>query len=231
LPLPVAGEGPFDLGSLALFGFAIMLDHSRAGVAADQDFARFQLFGYLTFKLNYQQAVGQIRALHKDMVRQLEAPFKIAIRNADMQKVAIVIAIDLLLAGDNQQVLLRGNVDFLGLEACNGNRHDIFGIGLTLDIERRIIIPIGNAARIFEQVEQPVKTNGCAAIGSEIKTVHEQILLLSNLDFSKGKPAYTALSDDKDGKRGLLFKSKIKRPGERLFGSFNPALIPLNHWP
>jgi hypothetical protein len=116
------------------------------------------------------------------MICQLEAALEIAVGNAKVQEIAVVIAIQLFLAGNDQQIFLRSDVYLVGLEASNGNRDQIFGIGGPLDVERRVIITL-RGARIFQKIEQTVKADGCAAIGRKVKTCHSKFSNLSNLRF------------------------------------------------
>ena len=121
------------------------------------------------------------------MVRKLEAAFEIPVGNTEVQEIAIVVAVDLLLAGNNQQVLLSSDIDFIGLETGDCDGHDIFGFRGPLDIEGRIVIALGCGARVFQEVEQAIKANGRAAIRGKVKTVHVKFSCLSNLVLLKAR--------------------------------------------
>ena len=107
-----------------------------------------------------------------NMVRKLEAAFEIAARDAHVQKITIVVAFRLLAPRNYQQILLRNNVDLVGLEPrnCDGDLIVIFAGAL--DIERRIIFVGRCASGIFEQFKQAVKADSVPAIRCKIKTLH-----------------------------------------------------------
>ena len=126
------------------------------------------------------------------MVGQLEAPFEIAIGDSHVQEFAAILAF-VLRAAHDQLVLLRGNIDLGRCEASHRDGDQIAIVGDTLDIERGVIIALHGAACIFQQIEQPVETDGGAAIGGEIGTVHFIILHWSNIEDGAGKPALRLL--------------------------------------
>ncbi len=77
----------------------------------------------------------------------------------------------------DQQVLLRGNVEVLRPEAGDGEGDAIGILAAALDIEGRVIVAAARTSLLLEQVEETVETDGGAAIGRKIKTVHfSQIL-------------------------------------------------------
>ncbi len=89
-----------------------------------------------------------------------------------VQKIAIIVAFSVLAARDDQQILLRNNIDLFGLEPgnCDGDLIAIFAGAF--DIERRIVFICGCASGVFEQFKQAVKTDSVPAIRCKIKTLH-----------------------------------------------------------
>ena len=81
-----------------------------------------------------------------------------------MQEIAVTVAALRLAAGDDQHVLLRGDLEFVGLEAGDRERDPVAVVAKLLDIEGREVVLLG-AVRIFEEVEQPVEADGRATIG------------------------------------------------------------------
>ncbi len=82
-----------------------------------------------------------------------------------------------LAAFHDEQVLLRGDVDFVGFEPGDGKRDAVLVIAAAFDVERGVIVP-GLCARLaLQQVEQAVETDGGAAIGGKIETCHWHILV------------------------------------------------------
>src|SRR3546814_6157953 len=77
-----------------------------------------------------------------------------------------------LAALNNQQVLLCGYFDFRRAEPGHGQRDAIIVGSATFDGEGRIVVAGVAPNLAFEQVEQAVKADSGAAIGSEIETWH-----------------------------------------------------------
>ena len=84
------------------------------------------------------------------MIGQLKPAFKVSASYAHVQEIAIVIAFGLFAAGNNQQILLSNNVDFIHFEPGDGDRDFIIVLASTLDIERWIIFILRRAACCFE---------------------------------------------------------------------------------
>jgi len=130
--------------------------HHRA-LAVDRDLARLHGVGHFAHQIDDEQPVGEARILHPHEVRQLEAALEIAIGNAEMQEFHAILIAVILLADDEQQVLLGGDVDFLGLEPRDGEGDAVAVLGQPLDIERRVIVRLLESGVVFDQVEQAVK--------------------------------------------------------------------------
>src|SRR5947208_37333 len=89
-----------------------------------------------------------------------------------MEEAGAITRLLFLLAANLQQVLLGDDVDLIAGEAGEGEGDAIAVVAGPLDVERRIIVRLGAAAAIFEQVEQTVEADGRSAIGGEVETVH-----------------------------------------------------------
>src|SRR5690349_20308044 len=76
--------------------------------------------------------------------------------------IALLVRLFLLAAGDEQDVLLGGDVDFVRLEPGDRELDAIVVIAELDEVERRVILLSLPQARILEHVEQPVETNGGA---------------------------------------------------------------------
>ncbi len=82
-----------------------------------------------------------------------------------MQELAAVIHRIVFPTDHLQQILLSGDVDFLGPESCDRQGHTIAVFRQTFDVERRIIVALLQPSIIFDQVEKTVETHSRAAIG------------------------------------------------------------------
>ena len=87
----------------------------------------------------------------------------------------------ILAAGDEQQVLLRGDLDLVTAETGDRDGDAIPILGQTLEVEGRIILGRGTACVGFEKVEQPVEADGRTAIRGQVES-HLQNLQKKRVD-------------------------------------------------
>ena len=93
--------------------------------------------------------------------------------DAEVEKLRVLRPI-VLLAGHQQQILLRGDLDLVAAEAGDGQRDAVAIVGDSLQVERRIIF--SSAARVrLDHVEKTIEADGRAAVGGQVET-HVQIL-------------------------------------------------------
>ena len=120
-------------------GFAV-IDRARPAAGVHCDLLWLHCFGHFAHQFDHQQAVGKVGVLDADEVGQLEAALEAAGGDAQVQIGALVVLVLLApLARHQQQVLLRGDVDLVGLEAGDGDRDPVAVLGDALEVERRII--------------------------------------------------------------------------------------------
>ena len=148
-------------------------------MCADGNLFRLHRLGHLADQIDHQQPVFKVGGFDPDIISQLEAALEPALGDANVEELAGggFVALPAL---NNQQVLLRGNLDIGGLETGHSHRDTVGIIAALLDVERRIVVTAAQTALIFQQIEQAVEAHHGAAIGSEIKTIHGKILTLSN---------------------------------------------------
>src|SRR5579872_3285965 len=139
--------------------------------AADIDLLWLHRFGDLAHKVDRQQSILQIRALHLDMVGKREAALERAVGDAAIDEIAVLALILLrLAAGDDEHVLLGGNVDLVGLESRNSKLDAIIVLALLDQVERRIIFLRLAERAVLEHVEQPIEANGGAPERRKVKS-------------------------------------------------------------
>ena len=104
-------------------------------------FLRLHRLGDFAHQLDRQQPVLEVRAAHLDMVGKREAPLERAVRNAAVDVVvALLLGFLFLAAGDDQHVLLGGDVDLVGLEPGNRELDAIIVVAQLDQVEGRIIL-------------------------------------------------------------------------------------------
>src|SRR4051812_42488499 len=82
-----------------------------------------------------------------------------------------------LLAGYREQILMGDDLDLVGTIASRSDRDAIAIVAVLFEIEGREAV-VGVAASLgFQHVEQPVEADRRAAIGGQIGSPHNQILL------------------------------------------------------
>ena len=131
-------------------------------------------------------AIGELRVVDANVVGQFEAALESAVGDAEVKDFTRAGFLALL-ADDDEQVLLRGDVEVVGTEAGDGDGDAIGILAAALDVERRVVVAAARSARgILEQVEQVIEAHRGTAIGGKIKTVHgETNPLLSNLNMAR----------------------------------------------
>ena len=71
-------------------------------------------------QIDLQKTVCQGRIVNTDKIGELKPPFEAAVRYAHVQELLAFILIDILVAGDKQEILLGGYFDFVILETGDG---------------------------------------------------------------------------------------------------------------
>src|SRR5688500_12386226 len=104
------------------------------------------------------------------MVGEREAALERAVGDAPIDKVgALLVAVLVLAPGDDQHVLLGGDVDLVGLEAGDRELDAIVVVAELDQVERRVVLA-GLAHRaVLEHVEQPVEADGGAPERREVE--------------------------------------------------------------
>src|SRR6185503_6690083 len=106
------------LGSRLLFAADGGAFPPRFRAGADIDLPRLHRLGDLADQFDRQQAVLQVGAAHLDVVGQRETALERAIGDAAVDEVrALLLGLVILSPGNDQHVLLGGDVDLVGLEA------------------------------------------------------------------------------------------------------------------
>jgi hypothetical protein len=146
----------FKLGCLPRFDLR-RSGRSQSRLALDRDFARLQCRRDLTHEVDRQETVAQIRSGDPDMVGKLEPVFERTAGNATMQ-VAIGRYLPVL-AGDNQQIGLEGDVEVV----LGKTRHrDRDPVGVVTGLDDVIGRPVADRAGtlgIFQKIEDPVEAD------------------------------------------------------------------------
>src|ERR1700748_996619 len=118
--------GVYWLGDLGMLDGAAVSALTNGFRARDFDPPRLHRLGQFALQLDLQQTLIERRALHLDEVGKIEAALERATGNAVIEIFTLVL-LGIRLAGDNQRVLVDGDVDLLWLEAGDGNR-DAIGV-------------------------------------------------------------------------------------------------------
>ena len=140
------------------------LDPIIGGGTGDLDPARLHRFRNLALKRDTQQAEIEAGILHLHEVDELEAVFERARRDPAMEKAPIVLLVGPA-AADGKLVVLSNDLDVARPKPSYGDR-DLVAVSVSLlDVERRITVVGLGPRRAFQQVKQPIETDGRAAIG------------------------------------------------------------------
>src|SRR4051812_16600908 len=155
---------PSPRSSLAAGRFATsgLVGQNRLGrLRLDLDRPGLLLLGDLALQLDGQQAVGELRADDLHMVGELEAALEVASGDAAVEVFLALVRVRRALPGDQELVLLLGQVQ-LGLGEARNRHHDPVGVvaGL-LDVVRGVAVG-GLASHVVEQVEHTVETDAGA---------------------------------------------------------------------
>src|SRR4051794_40568694 len=147
---------------------------------ADVDLLGLHRLGDLAHQLDRQQPVLEVRAFDLDMVGEREAALERAGCDSAIDViVALLLAFVVLAAGDDQHVLLRGDVDLVGLEPGDRELDAIVVIAELDEVERRIILLRLPGRAVLEHVEQAVETDGGTPERRKVEsTTHSLVLLL-----------------------------------------------------
>src|SRR5690242_19908946 len=130
-----------------------------------------------------EQAIIEARAGHLDVVGELEAALEGAARDAAMEIPGGILVL-LGLAVNHELVLLDRDVEIVRAEARHRHGQAISVLAGRLDVVRRVAAGAIDARRCVGQAHQPVETNRRAEEGREIESVHNHILLKSNMGSS-----------------------------------------------
>ena len=105
------------------------------------------------------------------MVGKREAPLERARGDPAIDViVALLLILLALAAGDDQHVLLSGDVDLLRGEPGHRELDSIVVVAELDQVERRIILLRLRAAVVLEHVEQPVEADGGAPVGRKVES-------------------------------------------------------------
>src|SRR5690348_11361647 len=117
------------------------------------------------------------------MVGKRETPLERAVGDPSVDEVvALLVRLVGLAAGDEQHVLLRRDVDLVGLESGDRELDAIIVLALLDEVERRIVFLGLPEVRILEHVEQPVETDGRTPERRKVKsTTHNHVLQCERL--------------------------------------------------
>src|SRR5690606_9811978 len=141
---------------------------------ADGDGTRLQALRHIAVKVDVEQAVLEVGALHLDVVGKLEATLEAARGDAVVQVLALLI-LRLLGAGDGERLLLHVDADLVLPEA--GDRHGdaVLVLAQPLDVVGRVagraLIEPGHRV---DEFEQPVEADGGAIKGGKIDGSHDR---------------------------------------------------------
>ena len=113
------------------------------------------------------------RALHLDIVRQVELPLEMPGRDPPVEELAL--GLFGLAAFDRDHVLLGRDRDLVRREARHRQRDLVTVVGEAFDVVGRITFFRGPLGRLGE-VEQAIETDGRSEQGREVVSAHSQIL-------------------------------------------------------
>ena len=149
-----------------------------ASGAADLDLARLHRLGNDAAQFDREQSVGEARAADFDIIGELETALERAARDAAVELGVRSILLGRL-AGDIELVLLRDDLDVVGLEPGDRQRDAEPVVGVAHDVERGKAVGRLAALSLLEQVEKMIETHRRAAVGGKVKIgSHFQILLI-----------------------------------------------------
>src|SRR5204863_7059928 len=158
----------------------------RLLTVADRDLAGLLGLGNLSHEIDVQEPVFEGRALHLDVIGELEDTLERARRDALVEHLtAVLVVLDMLLALDGQGVLLGFDRELVLAEAGNRYRDAIGVFAGALDIVGRIA---GSGLEAVEHGEQPVETDGRTIEGSKIESSHGITSLLSEMQMVRHWP-------------------------------------------
>ena len=149
-------------------------DDGRLLAGLDRDALGLHRLWHLTHQVDHEQAVVQPRILDEHEVGKLEATLEAAGRDTHVQEVRAGRLV-VLLAGDEQQILLCRDLDLVARETGHREGDAVAIIGDTFEIEGRIVFGRRPGVRL-DQVKKAIKADGLTAVGGQIQT-HLQFLL------------------------------------------------------
>src|ERR1700742_5351869 len=128
---PSARRGPpspavtwISSSDLRMLDSADLVGLTERLAACNLDAARLHRFRQLTLELDLQEAIVEAGALHPHKIGKVEAAFERPPGDAMVEVVAFLLP-GIALTGDDQGVLIQGDGDLLGLEACNSQRDPV----------------------------------------------------------------------------------------------------------
>src|SRR5262249_22607163 len=150
-------------------------------VVADRNLARLLGLGNLPDQVDMQETVLERRALHQDVVGELEHALERARRNTLIKGLALLLlGLRLLVTADRQRALLGLDVE-LGLgETGHRYRDTVVVLAGPLDVVGRITRG-AVTGDLVEEGKQPVEADGRTIEGSKIKRTHRISSVLSDM--------------------------------------------------
>ena len=149
------------------------MDVVRCRRAVDGDAPRLHGLGDFPDQLDLEQAVVEGRALHLDVVRQVELPLEMPGGDSAIEELAL--GLFGLAAFDGDDVLLGGDRDFFGRETGDRQRDLVTVFGQPFDVVGGIAF-VGGPLGCLGEVEQSIETDGRSEQRREIVSAHSQIL-------------------------------------------------------
>src|SRR5262249_33120106 len=162
------------------------LGFDRLLTVADRDLAGLLGLGNLAHEIDVQEPVLEGRALHLDVIGELEDALERARRDALIEHLtAVLLVVGALLALDRQSVLFRFDRKLVLAEAGNRHRDAIGVFAGALDVVGRIA---RRGLEAIEHGEQAVETDGRTIEGSKIESSHGITSLLSEMQMVRHWP-------------------------------------------
>src|SRR3954454_9962519 len=140
---------------------------------------------------------------HLDVFGKVEALPEGPRRDAPVQDLGALVLFGVLVAGDEQGVLLLDELDLAGGEARQRHRDAIVVFAGPLDVVGRPVRRRFGTRRLVEHIEQPVEADGRAVEGRKVVGSHDHILLRATWKRERRIPsgtrtqAFTALGRKK----------------------------------
>src|SRR3990170_6726386 len=166
------------LGGLAIDDLRLL---GLVGLGGDWDGARLHGLRQLAHEIDMQQTVLEHRALHHDMIGELEPVLEAPRSDAAMEEGAVLL-LGPLLAANGKGVLLHLDGEVVVTETGDGHADAILILADPLDIVRRVArsLALERGERV-EQRAEPVEADGGAVKWGKIKVPHDTSSLRSDM--------------------------------------------------